>query len=235
MKSGFFIIYNGKMDREKGIYVRSRPSMPAPKREYEKIKVEGMDGELYEDKETYEDIEIDIEFNFLTEPEEWQEQFRTVKRWLYSKTDCRLIMSDDRGYYYNVKNVEIETAERVAKRIGKFTAKFICEGYAYKREGRNIENLGSKLLNKYEKTYPVYYIYGSGEVEINANGKTVKALVDEKLTIDTKLKLCYNGNKEIENTAMTGDYEYLALIEGENVFTYTDGFKVMIKPNWRSV
>lgn len=234
-RNSFFVIYNGQMNTEFNVSVRYRPNMPTPAREYETIKVEGRDGELYEDKGTYADIEIGIDFNFKAEPDEWQERFRKIKKWLYGESDRRLIMSDDREYFYNVKRVQIETAERVIKRIGRFTAKFTCEPYAYLAAGNTIMQLESKLVNQFETAYPTYYIYGSGEIELTVNGNTVTAVVDGSLTIDTKLGLCYNAGKAIENTALSGDYDNLTLPEGTNTFEYTAGFEVRIKPNWRSI
>lgn len=234
-RSNFFVIYNGQMNTEFNVSVRYRPDMPTPAREYETIKVEGRDGELYEDKGTYADITIEIDFNFKAEPDEWQERFRKIKKWLYGENDRRLIMSDDMEYFYNVKRVQIETAERVIKRIGRFTAKFTCEPYAYTKGGYIITELESELVNQFEKAYPTYYIYGSGEMELTVNGNTVTAAVDGSLTIDTKLGLCYNAGQVIENAALAGDYDNLTLPEGTNTFAYTAGFEVRIKPNWRSI
>lgn len=234
-RNNFFIIYNGKMNTEFDVSVRYRPDMPTPAREYETFKVEGRDGELYEDKGTYADIEIAIDFNFKAEPDRWQERFRKIKKWLYGEIDRRLIMSDDREYFYNVKRVQIETAERAIKRIGRFTVIFTCEPYAYTEDGNMIIHLGETLFNEYEKAYPTYYIYGSGEVELTVNNNTVTATVNGKLTIDTKLGLCYNKAQVIENTALSGDYDTLTLQEGLNTFAHTEGFEVDIKPNWRSI
>lgn len=235
MRSKFFIIYNGKMNTEMNVTVRQRPDMPTPQREYETIKVEGMDGELYEDKETYEDIQVEVEFNFRAEPEEWQSRFRKIKGWLHGDEDHRLIMSDDMEYFYNVKKVEIADTERVIKRIGRFKATFTCEPYAYKKSGTEIIDLESILVNEYEKTYPVYYIYGKGKIALTVNGNTVNADVDNRITIDTKLGLCYTETDIMENTVLMGDYDDIILQKGTNTFKYTKGFEVRIKPNWRSL
>lgn len=234
-RSNFFIIYNGQMNKEFNVSVRYRPDMPTPAREYETIKVEGRDGELYEDKGTYEDITISIDFNFSAQPDEWQERFRRIKKWLYRENDRRLIMSDDREYFYNVKRVQIETTERVIKRIGRFTVKFTCEPYAYLAAGNIVMQLEDVLVNQFETACPTYYIYGTGEIELTVNGNTVTAVVDGSLTINTKLGLCYNSGQNIENTALSGDYDDLILQEGTNTFAYTKGFEVRIRPNWRSI
>ena len=57
----------------------------------------------------------------------------------------------------------------------------------------------------------------------------------EQLNIDTKLEICYNAANEIRNAALTGKYEGLYLQEGDNNFKYTEGFKVVLVPNWREL
>ena len=66
MRATFHIFYNGESCKDVGLSVVSRPTIPVPEREYDTIKVEGRDGELHRDKKTYKDIEIPIEFNFVS-------------------------------------------------------------------------------------------------------------------------------------------------------------------------
>lgn len=231
----YFVIYNGKMNTEAGILVRHRPDMPTPAREYEVIKIEGRDGDLYEDKGTFEDITIEVSFNFAAEPDDWNERLRKVKQWIYSDGDRRLILSDDMDYFYNVKIVQISDTERKIKRIGRFTVKFTCEPYAYIKNGAQILELEKVLVNQWQQAEPIYFIYGSGEVKLTVNGKTISATVDRKLTIDTKLGLSYTAENTINNTAISGNYDDLKLQQGDNTFSVNKGFEVYIQPNWRCI
>lgn len=231
----YFVIYNGKTNTEAGISVRHRPDMPTPAREYEIIKIEGRDGDLYEDKGTFEDITIEVAFNFGSEPDDWNERLRKVKQWLYSDGDRRLILSDDMDYFYNVKMVNISDTERRIKRIGRFTVKFICEPYAYIKSGTQTLGLENVLVNKWQQADPIYFIYGSGEAKLTVNGKTINATVDRKLTIDTKLGLSYTAENTINNTVISGNYEDMKLQQGDNTFSINKGFEVYIQPNWRCI
>lgn len=231
----YFVIYNGKMNTEVGVSVQRRPDIPAPIREYETVKVEGRDGELYEDKGTYEDITIQIEFNFKAEPDEWTRRFREIKNWLNGHMDRKLMFSDDIEYFYNVKAVKISDSERKIKRIGRFVANFTCEPYAYITEGQRKIKLGNALINRWEKTEPIYYIQGAGKAELIVNGYAIEVMVDKEIIIDTKLGLCFSDTGEIRNTAMYGDYDEIKLRVGKNNFQVSDGFQVYIKPNWRCI
>jgi predicted phage tail component-like protein len=236
MRVTFHIFYNGESCKDVGLSVISRPTIPVPEREYDTIKVEGRDGELHRDKKTYKDIEIPISFNFVSKtPDVWAQDLRKVKKWLYSGKDNRLILSDDPEYYYKVKKAVMSDTERTAKRKGKFEIVFTCESYMYRVDGQDEKEIGEYLYNPYMKSQPVYKIYGNGEITLEVNGNQVTAEVTEQLNIDTKLEICYNAANEINNAALTGKYEGLYLQEGDNNFKYTEGFKVVLVPNWREL
>ena len=236
MRVTFHIFYNGESCKDVGLSVISRPTIPVPEREYDTIKVEGRDGELHRDKKTYKDIEIPISFNFVSKtPDVWAQDLRKVKKWLYSGKDNRLILSDDPEYYYKVKKAVMSDTERTANRKGKFEIVFTCESYMYRVDGQDEKEIGEYLYNPYMKSQPVYKIYGNGEITLEVNGNQVTAEVTEQLNIDTKLEICYNAANEISNAALTGKYEGLYLQEGDNNFKYTEGFSVVLVPNWREL
>lgn len=236
MRATFHIFYNGESCKDVGLSVVSRPTIPIPKREHETIKVEGRDGELHRDKGTYEDIEIKINFNFVSKNADiWAQDLRKVKKWLYSGKDERLILSDDPEYYYKVKQAAMSDSERKVRRIGSFDISFTCEPYMYRIDGQEEKQVTEYLYNPYMKTQPVYEIYGNGEITLQVNGNQVKAKVSGQLNIDTKLGICYNAANEISNASLTGEYEGLYLEEGDNTFNYTKGFRVVIIPNWREL
>lgn len=236
MRATFHIFYNGESCKDVGLSVISRPAIPVPEREYEIIKVEGRDGELYRDKGTYKDIEIKIEFNFVSKnPDVWAEDLRKVKKWLYGDKDERLILSDDPEYFYKVKQAVMGDSERKVRRIGKFEIAFTCDAFMYRVDGLEEKEITKYLYNPYRKTQPVYKVYGNGEMALEVNGNRVTAEVDRQLNIDTKLGICYNAANEISNASISGEYEGLYLKEGENHFNFTEGFRVILVPNWREL
>lgn len=177
-----------------------------------------------------------LSFNFVSKtPDVWAQDLRKVKKWLYSGKDNRLILSDDPEYYYKVKKAVMSDTERTAKRKGKFEIVFTCESYMYRVDGQDEKEIGEYLYNPYMKSQPVYKIYGNGGITLEVNGNQVTAEVTEQLNIDTKLEICYNAANEISNAALTGKYEGLYLQEGDNNFKYTEGFKVVLVPNWREL
>lgn len=207
-----------------------RPSIPAPKKRYSEITIPGRDGVLIEYDDCYDPITIPVEFNFMNRPEEWGTVFRVAKRWLDG--EGKLKFSDDQEFYYNCINCSIEDTERTTRKLGKFTANFLCDPYMYLRSGDEpIEN-PSKIMNYYEKSHPDYILTGSGGCTLTVNGKEMQATVNGTLTINTDRMIAYNQDGNLQNSMITGDYEDLYLIPGDNTISI-EGADLKVIPHWR--
>lgn len=225
----YFIIFNNETNLDVNTMIEKRPSKPAPKMEYETVKVPG--GRTLYIEKGYDDIEIPIEFNFISkDATEWDTDFRIIKKWLLTSIDNKLKFSDDLDVYYRVNSVVIDTPERVIRKAGRFTVIFVCEPYVYIDEDEL--ELESCLYNDYLVSKPIYRIVGNGYLTLNINNKIIKANVGQELIIDTNKGLCYKDGV-INNVALEGKYEDMFLLEGENTFSWTNGFEIYITPNLR--
>lgn len=225
----FFIIYNDKTNLDVKAMIETRPAKPAPEMEYEEVKVPG-GKTLYKEK-GYGDIEITISFNFVSKNvNEWDRDFRKIKKWLLQRENDKLKFSDDLEVYYKVNKVIIDTPERLIRRAGKFTATFTCDPYVYIDEDEF--KLEKYIYNDYLISKPIYRVVGNGNITLNINNKTIKAKVEEELIIDTNKGLCFKEG-EINNVALEGRYEDLYLQEGYNNFSWTKNFDIYIVPNLR--
>lgn len=224
--ANYFIIYNDSTNLDVNLLVINRPSKPAPVMEYEEVKVPG-GKTLYREK-GYGDIEITVSFNFMSKYS-WDKDFRKIKQWLLSKVNNKLKFSDDLEVFYRVNKVTIETPERVMKKVGRFNVTFICDPLTYIEE--NERELPQALYNDYLVAKPIYRIVGEGYLTMNINNKTIKANVGQELIIDTDKGLCYRKGI-INNVALEGKYADMYLQEGNNTFSWTNGFKIYILPNW---
>lgn len=223
----YFILYNEKTNLDVNLLIVNRPSKPSPIMEYEEVKVPG-GKTLYRDK-GYKDIDITISFNFMSK-ESWDNDFRRIKNWLLSKGNNKLKFSDDLEVYYKVNKVTIDTPERVLKRLGRFNVTFTCEPYVYIDEEER--ELSTILYNEYLLSKPIYRIVGEGYLTLNINNKIIKANVGQELIIDTDKGLCYREGI-VNNVALEAKWEDMYLLEGENTFSWSNGFEVYILPNWR--
>lgn len=225
------ITYNGETASSYGVLVQQRPEIPVPVFETEYIKIDGNDETLTYNPGDYGDIKIPIRMGLRCSADTWVTKIREIKSWLSG--NGRLILSDDPDWFYRVKQVRINTIERVIKRYGNFEAEFTCSPFSFSREGQQDHNIAEILNNPYILCHPVYKITGEGVCLLSVNGMTVKANVGQNITIDTDRMLAYRSDGEMQNTAVNGDYECLYLKHGENTITVTDGFGVKVVPNWR--
>lgn len=233
MYNNFFIIFNNSTSKDLKVEAIKRPSIPSPTRQYREKEVLGR-GKVYEDLGTYDDIQIPVDFNFFVhDPNDFNERFRQIKKWINNIKDKKLKFSDDLSFFYVVNKAEITSPTREIKRLGKFSVTFTCEPFVYLEDGQEARTLSSSLNNNYEATQPIYKISGEGMLTLTVNGVSVTANVGQNLTIDTKLGLCFRTDGTINNTALTGKYKDLFLKEGNNTFTHTAGFTIKIIPNWR--
>ena len=225
----YYILYNDNTNIDVNLSITDRPSKPAPEMEYETVKVPG-GKTLYREK-GYKDVEITIEFNFLSKDEtEWDKDFRAIKKWLLTRENNKLKFSDDLEVYYRVNSVVIDTPERLIRRGGKFSVTFTCEPYVYYDDDQL--ELSNILYNNYLISKPVYRVVGEGYLTLNINNNVIKANIGQELIIDTDKGLCYREGI-VDNVALEGRYEDMYLLEGENTFSWTEGFVIYITPNLR--
>lgn len=232
----FIVTYSGTTDQSVGCHAKSRPSVPAPGRRVSASTVLGMDGSYYDTDDAFEDIAIPIIFSFSNQNRnQWHTIYRSVKAWLLSGLNGDLRFSDDPGFHYRVKNVVINSTERIAFTIGEIAATFICEGYTYVDEGDTEISLQANIQNDYSTSKPIYTILGTGQCTLTVNGKTMTATVNQNLTIDTERMLAIQDGSTWVNTMVSGDYQDLWLHPGMNSLAITSGFTVTLKPQWRCV
>ena len=232
----YSITFNGKTEREAGLIVRERPSVPAPIFDSDVYDIPGRDGDLYEFPGTVSDILISVELGYVVSVKEWQVQWRKARQWLLDRGDMKLRLSDDPQFYYKVKKVTLTDSEREYRTFGEFTAEFICEGYQYDVNGDETVSIEEASFNVFNATcHPDYLISGNGDCTLTVNGKTLEAFVTENLTVNTDLMLSYRIDGTMQNTAITGDYEDLYLNPGDNTISITDGFTLQVVPHWRCI
>lgn len=231
----YYFILDGETSFQNGIVVTKRPDFPSPERNYNVYDIPGRDGQLYEDLGTYNDIEIEIECNFIDNPNRWHEHWRKVKKWLLKSGTRRFQNCDDPDFYYVVKKIVIGTAEREIVQSAEFTITLTVDPWTYLVNGLNKYAPSMVLDNAYSLAKPIYYITGEGMCTLTVNGNAVTANVGQNLTIDTYREICYRTDGTLQNTAINADYDKMFLIPGTNTITVSSGFTCNIQPNWRVI
>lgn len=141
---------------ELGFCIKNRPSLPSPKQRLETYEVPGRDGSLTV-KHGYSDIEITVELNALSNT--LKRDLRTIKNKL-SKAE-RIQFSDDRHYYYEVKNVEFGDIENEIDVYGSFEVTFLCDPFCYEDTWPLIESSKQMTTINIDSTvaFPLINVY----------------------------------------------------------------------------
>ncbi len=233
----FTVTYGGITDKSVGCHAKSRPSVPAPVRRVAVTTIAGRDGSYYDTDDHFEDIRIPITFSFNSnhDRDEWHTIYRQVKAWLLSGDNGDLSFSDDAGFHYRVRNVQITSSARMAWTIGEVTAEFYCDPYTYLDNGDTIIDLPAVVINEYAECHPIYIISGNGTCTLTVNGKEFVVTVGTKAVVDTERMITYRDDSTWANTTVSGDYQDLWLQPGRNTLIKTNGFTVRIKPQWRCI
>lgn len=229
----FYFTLDGEPSFRHKITVAYRPDFPAPEPRYTDTQVPGRDGALTEFDGTYSDIAVDVEMNYITNPQNWHAAWREVKRYLLKGGIRELRFSDDISFYYKCKKIVLGTNEREFRHTAAFTATFTLAPYEYLTDGKERYPYQVCAFNRYELCKPIYFITGEGMCTLTVNGNEMTANVGQNLTIDTDLQLAYRTDGTLQNTEVTGNFDELYLLPGENTISVTDGFDLKIQPNWR--
>lgn len=229
----FSVSYNNESCLGYGIIPVRRPSIPAPEERIEEIEIPGRNGVLVVSENLYNAISIRVEFNFMSKSNEWAETYRKAKRWLSGSGE--LWFSDDHEVYYKVLYCKVTGTERTSRRIGNFTAEFVCDPYTYYKSGKDEIELESVIYNPGVTCEPAYRITGEGLCTLTINGYEFTANVGQEIIIDTNRMISYKNDGQMLNTDVTGDYAKLWLNPGDNSLSVTDGFLAYITPEWRDL
>lgn len=227
------VSFNGIRTWKKGVAVTTRPQIPVPRQRAEYVQVAGMDGTLRVSDNTFEDIIIPINMNFVRSPKWWHETAREIRNWLFGSGILRL--GNLHGFHYRVKAIDLSGMDNINKMGGRFTAQFLCQPFQYADGGDSFLSVDEVLINPYYRCEPCYLIEGNGQATLTVNGHLWTANVTNSIYIDTERKLVYNAEKENRRTATSGEYKGLFLENGVNEISISSGFTLKVKPNWRSI
>lgn len=224
------IQYNGITGASRSLLLYDYPEFSGAGKSYSTFSIIGGRGELVGTDDYISNLVISCTFSIKSEA--FSQKIRQIKKWLSGTGE--LTLSDSADAYYQVIKIDYDSIERDLKCFGKFTVKFTCTPYEFLRTGKTaIEPDANGIVrNPGDLSRPIYLISGDGDCTLTVNGNSMKAVVTDNLTIDTEKMLSYRTDGTMQNTAVTGDYEQLFLLEGVNKVQLTKGFNLKIIPKW---
>ncbi|KOC47732.1 phage tail protein [Clostridium botulinum] len=215
-----------------GIAVKTRPAIPMPQRRVQYETIPGRNGSLTIDDETYDDITITIDCNFLTN--EMRNKAMQIKHWLMGKQD-RLIFSDATDKFYIAQAVNKIDIVQTLRVLGTFPVIFNCKPFMYYFSGLDTITITSPTTiyspEFVVESEPVIKIYGQGDITLNINSNSIKLKdVQDYITLDSTIQECYKNNSNCNNK-MCG--EFPLFIEENKISWKGSVQKIEIITNWR--
>lgn len=161
----------------------------------------------------------------------YQEPYRAVRKWLQGTG--RLIISDSSDSYYEVQRVTINTDSRVILNYGNIEVAFTVYPYEFMETGDEVAELEEGVLvNDCDPSMPLYKIEGSGSGTLTVNDKAMSFEVEDTLYIDTRKYIAYDQLNANKSSSLSGDYEDITLLSGNNEISITSGFDLSVYPRW---
>ncbi|MBO3424714.1 phage tail protein [Clostridium perfringens] len=213
-------------------------TIPFPQEKKSTVKIPGGE-DLVEVEGGYEDITIPVKIDIL-DKRMIETKYREIKKWLSFIEDDHFILSDDLGFFYKVKMIDLKEFITEFQACGTATVNFTCSPYLYSINGEYEIDFENNLFNEFPlSAEPVYKIVGNGTIRLNINSKTVTIDLADEIIVDIPRKLTLR-NGQFEGKRKKGEWEDLELIPGDNTLDYelTPGSNLesfTLIPNWRTL
>lgn len=228
-----------------GLRFLEYPSFFYGREKVKETEIAGKENSYMEYTGCFENTVISNKLEFSCESlSDFETKMRDIRKWI-NRTQ-KVTYTDMEGRYFVVKRIEIEE-KRLFHCIGQLSVTFVCDPYQYVVDGDTEQSItgtisygvSGVLTNEYSVSHPIYIISGViAMCNLNVNGTTVEVNVVERTYVDTERMLTYTDSG-VYNRRLTGDYQDLYLIEGENTIQVTAQTssppKLKVIPRWRCI
>lgn len=217
-----------------GFYIIERPEYPEVKEKTESYDVPFRSGKIYYHTEVYEDVEIKVNINFMSENENlFGEMCRKLNKWINGIYDTTLKFTDDPNFFRKVKFAKVSSVKR-SGRLGIAELNFVCDPYMYVVGSDQFKNFSGRIVNNYMLSKPIYRITGNGRCVMEKENKEFQIQISDEIFIDSEKMIAYTESK-VANTNVSGFYSTLFLKPGTNIFSINSGFDITFAPYWRTL
>lgn len=225
MKQAYFIFNN--ISSEDYLMVNKLPPIIKSTKDIEKIEIQGRDGFLTQDNETYRSTIKTVECTIMD-----LNNIDFICSWLDGSAQVIFSNEPDKIYKATITN-QIEF-KKVAVTFHTLIIQFECQPHKYSIDNNPIvlSSPGTIFNPGTAISKPIIKIYGTGSIDlsINSNGIHLANVVDY-VVIDSELMDAYKDTV-LKNNDMNGDFPIL--IVGDNEISWIGSVaKVEITPNWR--
>jgi len=214
------LYFNNNTSINLNLFLEEYPAIPIANEEYEEVPVEGRNGTLFINKNTYPNKDVPFTFTILSEDIEID--FEKVYEWLTEIEDNRMIFGNQ-DRCYKVKKILFGNLKKEFRSIGEFEVTFICEPFSQDLDSIIYEITSNNFSFYYGGNAPgepILKVYGSGNIQLTINGETmVISNVTDYVEIDSNLLQVRNLDLTSKDYDAIGDFALFT--KGENTIAYT--------------
>lgn len=228
------LFVNGKALSDYGVMVTDAKIYNSPQPQYEKVEIEGRNGDLLIEKNRFTNFAVEY-------PAYIGENFKA------NYTALRSFLMSLQGY------VRLEDSfNRDRFRLGRFmgeiapdlynnhqsklfTLKFWCKPQWFYKSGENVMTFTDSMTvynPAYQNALPLIRVYGDGTLTVGANTITIATGATQYVDIDSEIMDCYEGaNNRNSIVSMTAGYP--AFEPGATTLTASGNItSVEVTPRW---
>lgn len=242
----YHFLLDGESSLNHHIRVEERPDIPSPTRKWNEYgDVLSRSGTMRKAMDAFDEISFELSCNFACDEYQFNDTWRKIKDWLLSDTSEREFQeSYDLNWFYKVSKIEVSEIERVLWNGGQFKITITVDPFSYAISGEKWYEIEDIARNHYYKCEPLWKITNISTklatCTISVNGKSFDVTninVGETKYVDVEKKLTYAADTSnyYIRSGRYGQEEYLMLQNGYNSINCSSGFKVLVKPRWRSI
>ena len=221
-----YFIFNG-ISSEDYMTVDKLPPILKAAKDIRKIEIEGRDGFLTQDNESYKGIIKPVEC--------WIRNLDNIDficSWLTSGGEVIFSNEPDKKYKTVIIN-QIEFS-KMLREFHRFIIQFDCQphGYSLYNSIITLTSAGTIYNSGSANSRPIIKMFGTGAITLTINSNVVSLTnISEYVIIDSEMMDAYKGT-QLMNNYMSG--EFSELIPGNNTISWTGTVtSIEITPNFR--
>ena len=217
------ITWNGESSLKFGIRILDRDiPRPSPGIRYERIQIDGRDGDLIASLRSIPSVNYTLPINLLD-----TSRADEIVEWLRREPNGDLILSWDEDFVYKAAYIDSHELNTKLTKLGSADLMFIVHPWKYLASGQE-EVTGTTVTNPTEyDAEPIYSISGTGNMDVLINGELIRLQnMTGTIIIDTEKDLVYGSGLGFQNVLT---YPFPKLKPGENIFSHS----ITVQPNWR--
>lgn len=230
-----YFVYDGVSSLDYGILVAENAVYASPCRVYEKVSVDGRNGDLLFDKNRFSNIEAIFRCVII---DEYKWNMVGMKNFFLSRRGYARLedTSNPEEYRLACVSVGVDPSTVPRENAGTFELHFDCKPQRYLKSGEYVHTYtdNATIINPSNMdALPLIRVYGTGVISIGNVTLEIKAHGKAYIDIDCEMQDAFYGSINLNKYITLGSGNFPVLKPGLNGIGIGSGItKVELTPRW---